>query len=87
MAPSNPPLFPTAEQKQPGEEGVEEAGVGADAGYVARLKGAVLDCVGTAKRAPETFEETLAVIRGEKAVKPNYGRAVDTMSAVRCVAS
>lgn len=87
LAPSNPPLFPAAAQEQPGEEENEETGAGTHAGYVARFKVAVLDCVGTAKRAPETFEEAVAVIRGERAVKPDYGRAVETVSAVRCVAS
>lgn len=43
----------------------------------------MLDCVDTAKRAPGTFEEALAVVKGERAVKPDYGRAVSTVSAVR----
>lgn len=59
----------------------EESGAGT--GYVGRLKVAVLDCVDTATRAPETLEEALAVIKGERAVKPDYGRAVSTVSAVR----
>lgn len=83
LEPSNPLLLPTAAQEQPGDE---EVGVdaGADVGYVARFKVAVLDCVNTAKKAPETFEEALAVIKGERAVKPDYGRSVNTVSAVRC---
>lgn len=63
----------------------EESGGAGGAGtdyYVDRLKAAVLDCVDTAKRAPESFEEALAVIKGERAVKPDYGRAVSTVSAV-----
>jgi len=61
----------------------EESGAGAGpGGYVGRLRTAVLDCVDTAKRAPETFEEALAVMKGERAVKPDYGRAVSTVSAV-----
>lgn len=59
----------------------EKSGGGTD--LVGRLKAAVLDCVDTAKRTPETFEEALAVIKGERAVKPDYGRAVSTVSAVR----
>lgn len=83
-APSKLLLLPTAAQEELGGEGGEEAGAGAGgAGYVARLKTAVLDCVDTAKRAPETFEEALAVVKGERAVKPDYGRAVSTVSAVR----
>lgn len=61
----------------------EETGGGAELGYAGRLKTAVLDCVDTARRAPETFEEALAVMKGERAVKPDYGRAVSTVSAVR----
>lgn len=72
-AASQPPLPQDHEEK--------ELGTGTD--YVGRLKAAVLDCVDTAKRAPETFEEALAVIKGERAVKPDYGRAVSTVSAVR----
>lgn len=43
----------------------------------------MLDCVDTARRAPETFEEALAVMKGERPVKPDYERAVSTVSAVR----
>ncbi|CAM9366825.1 unnamed protein product [Pylaiella littoralis] len=81
LAPSDPPLLPTAAQERQEEEGGEEASAGVGAGYVARLKAAVLDGVNTAKRAPETFEEALAVIKGERAVKPDYGRAVSTVTA------
>ncbi|CAM9320737.1 unnamed protein product, partial [Hapterophycus canaliculatus] len=50
-------------------------------GYADRLKAAVLDCVDTAKRAPETFDEALAVIKGERTVKPDYERAASTVGA------
>ena len=53
-----------------------------DQGYGDRLKAAVLECVDSAKRAPETFEEALAVLRGERAVKPDYERAASTVAAV-----
>ena len=51
-------------------------------GYRGKLKTAVLECVDSAKRAPETFEEALAVLRGERAVKPDYERAASTVAAV-----
>lgn len=70
-----PPLLRDLEKEK--EESDESAG------YAGRLKAAVLDCVDTTKRAPETFDEALAVIKGERAVKPDYGRAVSTVSAVR----
>lgn len=63
--------------------GGESSSKGEGAGYADRLKAAVLDCVDTAKRAPETFEEALAVIKGERAVKPDYERAASTVGAVR----
>ncbi|CAM9297011.1 unnamed protein product, partial [Scytosiphon promiscuus] len=72
------------QQQQPdrdGEGAGGESGEGAGAGYADRLKAAVLDCVDTAKRAPETFEEALAVIKGERAVKPDYERAASTVGA------
>eukprot|EP00752_Nemacystus_decipiens_P005453 g4942.t1 len=72
-AASQLPLLPHDTTKE------EESGAGTD--YVGRLKAAVLDCVDTAKRAPETFEEAVAVIKGERAVKPDYGRAISTVSA------
>lgn len=50
-------------------------------GYGDKLKAAVLECVDSAKRAPETFEEALAVLRGERAVKPDYERAASTVAA------
>lgn len=51
-------------------------------GYGDKLKAAVLECVDSAKRAPATFEEALAVLRGERAVKPDYERAASTVAAV-----
>ena len=42
----------------------------------------MLECVDTAKRTPQTFEEALAVLRGERAVKPDYERAAATVAAV-----
>lgn len=72
---------PPQEDKDEAEE--SGMGAGAEPGYVGRLKSAVLDCVDKARRAPETFEEALAVMKGERAVKPDYGRAVSTVSAVR----
>eukprot|EP00904_Undaria_pinnatifida_P000850 jgi/Undpi1/10766/HiC_scaffold_29.g13214.m1 len=50
-------------------------------GYGDKLKAAVLECVDTAKRTPQTFEEALAVLRGERAVKPDYERAAATVAA------
>lgn len=41
------------------------------------------ESIDTAKTAPETFEEALAVLRGEREVKPDYERAAYTVSAVR----
>lgn len=67
------------QQEQQQGEGV----AGASPEYAHRLKAAFLDTVATAKRAPETLEEAMAVINGERAVKPDYGRAVGTVSAVR----
>lgn len=70
-----------AEEHQEQQQGEDVAG--ASPGYADRLKAAFLDTVATAKRAPETLEEAMAVIKGERAVKPDYGRAVGTVSAVR----
>lgn len=39
--------------------------------------------VDTANTAPETFEEALAVLRGERGARPDYERAAYTVSAVR----
>lgn len=82
-------LQAAAEQQQQDhdDDGVVagESSKGAELGYADRLKAAVLDCVDTAKRAPETFEEALAVIKGERAVKPDYERAAGTVGAVRLV--
>eukprot|EP00903_Cladosiphon_okamuranus_P008008 g7726.t1 len=68
-----------ASQPRRHDTGGEESGSGM--GYVGRLKVAVLDCVDSSNRAPETLEEALAVIKGERAVKPDYERAFSTMSA------
>lgn len=51
-------------------------------GFLDRLKGAVSTTSNTAKKAPETFEEALAVLRGEGEVKPDFERAAYTVSAV-----
>lgn len=74
---------PAASSQPLPNDTIKEEESGAGTHYVGRVKAAVLDCVDTAKRAPETFEEALAVIKGERAVKPDYGRAVSTVSAVR----
>lgn len=58
---------------------------GEQEGYLARLKKAMSESIDTAKTAPETFEEALAVLRGEREVKPDYERAAYTVSAVRQV--
>lgn len=49
---------------------------------MARVKTVVLESFETAKKAPQTFEEALAVLRGERAVKPDYERAAYTVSVV-----
>ncbi|CAN0423777.1 unnamed protein product [Ectocarpus sp. 12 AP-2014] len=67
------------EEQQEQQQGEEVAD--SSPGYALRLKAAFLDSVATAKRAPETLEEAMAVIKGERAVKPDYGRAVGTVSA------
>ncbi|CAB1120374.1 unnamed protein product [Ectocarpus sp. CCAP 1310/34] len=65
------------QQEQQQGEGVADS----SPGYAHRLKAAFLDTVVTAQRAPETLEEAMAVIKGERAVKPDYVRAVGTVSA------
>ena len=50
-------------------------------GYLARLKMAASDSFETAKRAPATFDEAVAVLRGERDVKPDFERATSTVSA------
>lgn len=54
-------------------------------GYLARLKTAASDSFETAQRAPATLEEAIAVLRGERDVKPDFERAIYTVSAVSFV--